>query len=60
MTSMMGGSCQSVIFYNEPPALEHSNLVGQVHRRFSVLQHSPIKQKTRPGTLFYGKRGEYC
>ena len=51
---------EGVIFYNEPPALEHSDLVRQIHWRFRVLQHGLIKQKTRPGTLFYGKRGEYC
>ena len=51
---------EGIIFNNKAPTFKNCDLVGQVHRRFSVLQHSPIKQKTRPGTLFYGKRGEYC
>ena len=51
---------EGVIFYNEPPTLVHSGLVRQIHWRFRVLQHGLIKKKTRPGTLFYGNRGEYC
>lgn len=35
-------------------------MLGKVHGRFRVFLHSLIRQKTRPGTLFYGKRGEYC
>ena len=49
-----------VISYNKSPTLKNCDLIGKVHGRFRVFLHSLIRQKTRPGTLFYGKRGEYC